>query len=248
MFDILDEYLKDKVQDIDLTILEAVNARKKGKSFSFEEHLKGFVYAQLSALVSWKKIKDNQTKLDEVFCNFDRLQLKEKSADVLIEEVTALKCHNPYTTKNQMHSLKANIETFEKIEQEYGSLEKFITHSTPSNIIKLLADSNSTYKLKYAGVALVCEYLRNVGMDIIKPDVHIKRIASAERLNLVTAKNDYKIIDEFQELAQEIGISQVKMDYLLWNYCSKGYGEICIATPKCNECIIRSFCNKNELY
>lgn len=242
MFNILDEYLKDKVQEIDLTILEAVNARRNGKSFSFEEHLKGFIYAQLSALVSWKNIKDNQTKLDEVFCNFDRRQLKEKSANVLIEEVTALKCHNPYTTKNQMRSLRANIETFEKIEQEFGSLEKFITHSTPSNIIKLLADSKSTYKLKYAGVALVCEYLRNVGMDIIKPDVHIKRIASAERLNLVTSKNDYKIIDEFQELAEQTGIRPVKMDYLLWNYCSKGYGEVCTATPKCNNCVIKEYC------
>ena len=81
MFNILDEYLKDKVQDIDLTILEAVEQRKNGKSFSFEEHLRGFVYAQLSALVSWKKIKGNQTRLDEIFCNFDRQQLKEKSAE-----------------------------------------------------------------------------------------------------------------------------------------------------------------------
>lgn len=249
MFNILEEYLKDKVQGIDLTILEAVNARKNGKIFSFEEHLKGFIYAQLSALVSWKKIKDNQSRLDEIFCNFDRQKLKEKSAEDLIKAITAIKCHNPYTTKNQMQSLKANIETFEKIEQEYGSLEKFITNSSPSNIIKLLADSNSTYKLKYAGVALVCEYLRNVGVDIIKPDVHIKRIVSAERLNLITSKNDYKILDEFQELAQEIGINQVKMDYLLWNYCSKGYGEICTAIPKCEKCVIKKYCRRgNDCY
>ena len=91
MFDTLDEYLKDKVQGIDLTILEAVNARKNGKIFSFEEHLKGFIYAQLSALVSWKKIKDNQPRLNEIFCNFDRLQLKEKSAQDLTNEITAIK-------------------------------------------------------------------------------------------------------------------------------------------------------------
>lgn len=244
MFNILEEYLKDIVQGIDLTILEAVNARKNDKIFSFEEHLRGFIYAQLSAMVSWKKIKENQSRLDEIFCNFDRMQLKEKSAEDLINEITEIKCHNPYTTKNQMRSLKANIETFEKIEQEYGSLEIFITHSAPSNIIKLLADSNSTYKLKYAGIALVCEYIRNVGIDIIKPDVYIKRIASTERLNLITAKNDYKIIDEFQKLAEEIGISQVKMDYLLWNYCSKGYGEVCTATPKCDECVIKEYCQR----
>lgn len=242
MFNILEEYLKDRVQDIELTILEAVKQRKNGKSFSFEEHLRGFVYAQLSALVSWKKIRDNQPKLNDIFCNFDRQHLKEKSSEDLINEITAIKCHNPYTTKNQMRSLKANIETFERIEQDFESLEKFITHSTPATIIKLLADSNSTYKIKYMGVPIACEYVRNVGIDIIKPDVHIKRIAAADRLNLVTAKNDYKIIDEFQELTQKIGISQVKMDYLLWNYCSKGYGEICTATPKCDVCVIKRFC------
>ena len=86
MFNILDEYLKNR-QDIDLTILEAVSARNNGKVFSFEEHLKGFIYAQLSALVSWKKIKDNQAKFDELFCNFDRSELKEQSPDFLIEEI-----------------------------------------------------------------------------------------------------------------------------------------------------------------
>lgn len=35
MFNILDEYLKNKVPDIDLAILEAVNNRKNGKSFYF---------------------------------------------------------------------------------------------------------------------------------------------------------------------------------------------------------------------
>ena len=244
MFSILDNYLKDKVQDIDMSILEAVEARKNGKVFSFKEHLKGFIYAQLSALVSWKRIKDNQPDLNIIFCGFEKEKLKQKPAEELIEEIRTLKCYSPYTTKNQMNSLKANIETFERIEQKYSSLDKFITHSTPSNIIKLLVDSNSTFKLKYAGVAIICEYVRNVGIDIIKPDVHIKRIAAADRLKLVTAKSDYKIIEEFRKLSNETGISQVKMDYLLWNYCAKGYGEICTATPKCNECVIRIFCNK----
>ena len=246
MFLILDNYLKDRVQDIDISILEAVEARKNGKVFSFKEHLKGFIYAQLSALVSWKRIKDSQQELNIVFCGFEKDKLKEKAPEKLIDEIRTLKCYSPYTTKNQINSLKANIETFEKIEQEYSSLDKFITHSTPSNIIKLLADSNSTYKLKYAGVAIICEYVRNVGIDIIKPDVHIKRIAAADRLKLVTAKSYYKIIEEFRKLSNEIGMSQVKMDYLLWNYCAKGYGEICTATPKCDECVIKEYCKEEK--
>ena len=243
MFSILDNYLKDRVPDIDISILEAVEERKNGKVFSFKEHLKGFIYAQLSALVSWKRIRDNQPELNIVFCGFERDKLKEKAPEELIDEIKTLKCYSPYTTKNQMNSLKANIETFEKIEQDFGSLEKFITHTTPINIIKNLADSNSIYKLKYSGVALVCEYLRNVGIDVIKPDVHIKRILGVERLNIVKSKSDYSVIAECKKLSDKIGISQVKMDYLLWNYCSKGYGEVCAATPKCYECVIKEFCN-----
>lgn len=252
MFNILEEYLTDRVQEIDLTILEAVEQRKNGKNFSFEEHLRGLVYAQLSALVSWKKIKDNQSKLDEIFCNFDRQQLKEKSAEDLINKITDIKCHNPYTTKNQMRSLKANIETFERIEQDFGSLEKFITHSTPSNIIKLLADSNSTYKLKHAGIALVCEYLRNVGMDIIKPDRHLIRIL--HRLGVLfelgyNPADNYKFAPVFRccmKLSTLTNLSQVKLDFLLWNYCATGFGEICTAKPKCEQCIIKDFCNMDK--
>ena len=59
-------------------------------------------------------------------------------------------------------------------------------------------------------------------------------------------KSDYKIIDEFQKLSKQIGISQAKMDYLLWNYCSKGYGEICTATPKCEKCVIKKYCKRNK--
>ena len=84
--------------------------------------------------------------------------------------------------------------------------------------------------------------MRNVGIDIVKPDVHIKRIVGADRLNLIPSKSDYRIIEEFRRLSAEIGISQVKMDYLFWNYCSKGYGEICTARPKCNICVIKKFC------
>lgn len=246
MFNILDEYLKNKVDDIDTSILSTLEDRKNGKCFSFSEHLKGFIYAQLSALVSWKKIKSNLANIDNIFCQFDKNELKQKSAEDLIAEITEIKCNNPYTTKNQMRSLKANIETFEKIEKDFSSIDNFITCHSPKDAIKLLADTNSTYKLKYSGVALVCEYLRNMGIDIVKPDVHLKRILAPDRLNLVSLNSDYAVIEKCKQLSNEIGISQIKIDYLLWNYCAKGYGEVCTKKPKCDLCVIRNFCNRRQ--
>ena len=244
MFNILEEYLKNRVEDIDNTVLSAFEDRKNGKIFTLKEHLRGFVYAQLSALVSWKKIKSNLSNIDNIFCQFDKDKLKLKSAEDLIAEITEIKCNNPYTTKNQIRSLKANIETFERIKKDFGSIEKFITHQIPVNIIKLLADSNSVYKLKYTGAALASEYLRNMGIDIVKPDVHIKRILAPDRLNLVSSKSDYTVIERCKQLSYEIGISQIKIDYLLWNYCAKGYGEVCTKKPKCEKCVIKEFCER----
>ena len=197
-------------------------------------------------MVSWKKIKRNLANIDNIFCRFDKEKLKLKSSEDLIAEITEIKCNNPYTTKNQMRSLKVNIETFERIEKDFSGIEKFITCHSPINAIKLLADSNSTYKLKYSGVALVCEYLRNMGIDIVKPDVHLKRILATDRLNIVSSKSDYAVIEKCKQLSSEIGISQIKMDYLLWNYCAKGYGEICTKKPKCEKCVIKEFCQREN--
>ncbi len=50
------------------------------------------------------------------------------------------------------------------------------------------------YKLEQMNVALVCEYLRNVGHDIPKPDRHICRILSNEYL----AFSDKKEVTHFE--------------------------------------------------
>ena len=83
MFETLNEYLKNRIEDIDQTIINAVNARNNGKCFSFQEHLKGFVYAQLSALVSWKNIKAHHTELDSLFCIFEKDRYKNGKVNEL---------------------------------------------------------------------------------------------------------------------------------------------------------------------
>ena len=81
-----------------------------------------------------------------------------------------------------MLSLHENIRTFEKIEKEYGSFDSFVLSDTINNIAIQLSTSNSRYKLKQIGFALALEYLRNVGLDVGKPDLHIRRILSIKRL------------------------------------------------------------------
>lgn len=103
------------------------------------------------------------------------------------------------------------------------------------------------YKLEQMNVALVCEYLRNVGHDIPKPDRHICRILSNEYLAFSDKKEvtHFEAFDIIVELSKMTGKSAADVDYILWSYCADGYGEICTAIKaKCKICKIKKYCKK----
>ena len=143
-----------------------------------------------------------------------------------------------------MLSLHENIRTFEKIEKEYGSFDSFVLSDTINNIAIQLSTSNSRYKLKQIGFALALEYLRNVGLDVGKPDLHIRRILSIKRLGYskyeeVKEKEAVKIIDD---ITRESENSPMYIDLILWSFCSN----ICGESPKCDICNIRESCKFNK--
>ena len=36
---------------------------------------------------------------------------------------------------------------------------------------------------------------------------------------------------------------KIEINNLIWSFCAEGYGEICIAKPRCEHCPIRSKCH-----
>ena len=147
----------------------------------------------------------------------------------------------------QMQNLKYNVEVFEQIEKEYFSLDYFITALKPAAVAVLFASTESPYKLKQMKFALVLEYLRNVGIDTAKPDVHIVRILKRLGLLNKSGNEEKQVINFLENISLETGISVAKIDFLLWHYCSENFCNICSANPKCNECVIKEFCNKEEI-
>lgn len=247
MFELLDKYVSKNIKDADNTILNAIKERKAGKVFNFREHLQGMILAMLSGQSEWEKIYEHKNDVDNLFFHYDKDKIKNCNPQYFTDKI---KQYNIGTTSTnaQMQALEHNISTLEKIEKEYKSLDNFITSDIPINIVKLLAEKGR-FKLDQLGVPLVCEYLRNVGIDIIKPDRHIKRILASDKLNLIpynTPKKNYnyEVIKIGENLSKELHINQAKIDYLLWNYCASGYGKICTKiTPKCSQCVIKEFCN-----
>lgn len=219
--------------------------RKKGIEFSISDHLKALVYSLLSNQRPWKVINENMDKINSIFLNFDIEKLKSEDPDNLIKEICKIKCGNR-DINEQMKTLHLNINMMEKIEYDYGSIDNFINSITPYQVVNLISDNKSKYKFKRVGEALAWEYLKNIGVDAMKPDVHLCRFFSAERMgngNKIPATMDetYQLV---LKISESTGMSMYEIDSIIWSFCSSGYGEICTSNPKCHLCPIKKYCNK----
>ncbi|KAF0092547.1 MAG: putative N-glycosylase-DNA lyase protein [Fusobacteria bacterium] len=236
------KYLSDKnIYFDDLSHLENIKARNEGKIFSFSENIRGLVYAQLSNQTKWSKIVSKLKEIDKLFFDYDRVKILNIPDDYFYNGIFKLKCGN-IATKKQMISLKDNIHMLELIEKDYGSLDNFYESYSASRIATIL--SSGKYKLRYIGYALAWEFLRNVGIDGAKPDVHIRRILGRERLAYSNSINagELESIHIIDELSERTGYTKAFIDAALWSYCSDGYGQVCTADPRCDICLISEYC------
>ena len=167
---------------------------------------------------------------------------------VFCEKIKDIKCGNR-AIRAQMRSLRTHIHIFERIEVEYGSLDDFVTSENAHHIVTMLSSPLSPYKLPMVGKALAWEYLRNVGIDAAKPDVHIRRFLGADRMGSCLASSPASLADveqKMEQLAEETGLLKVEIDDLIWRFCAKGYGEICTASPACERCVIADRCHTSR--
>ena len=122
-------------------------------------------------------------------------------------------------------------------------MDNYVTSNEPLIIAKSLA--NGEYKLKQMGIALTIEYLKNVGIDVLKPDIHIKRLFGKDRLGLSdkSLATENEILRIIKQLSSETDAPNVEIDSIIWQFCASNYAEICSANPKCEKCLVKVKCN-----
>lgn len=220
-----------------------VEARREGKDFTFSEHLKGLVYALLTNQRSWSGIAEMIPRINALFCHFDVEKIKETDAAVFTKGILALRCGN-VATKRQMDSLHANIKVLETIEKTYGSLDAFVESADANTIVEMLSNKDSKYKIQCLGKALAWEYLRNVGVDGAKPDIHMRRFLSADRVGSGSKglATEEEVIAQVDELSKTTKLDKWLIDNLVWEYCSESGDDICGEEPQCGRCVIRGYC------
>lgn len=257
-----DELLKEEPQKLweESFIKHQIEKRNKGNSFSMTDHLRAMVYSMLSSGVSWDKVASDihpDTKcipsVDEIFCNYDIEQLLNNTPEQLRDKVKGINCGTQSTLKQMNALLSFNIPKLLEIEKEYGTVDtyyqKFVQiDKTLKTLVITLSSSDSKDKMVQMDVALVCEYLRNIGYGIPKPDRHICRILGSDYLAFSNEQTvpPFEVFDIIAKLAEMTGKCNAEVDYILWSYCADGYGGICtVQHPKCGECVVSNNCYKN---
>lgn len=222
----------------EIETIRAIKKRKEGYSFQLEDHIEGMVFALLSNQRPWKPISDNYEEIKKIFYGFDIDYLKNVDPDVLVNALRNIRCGNR-SINSQMNGLGYNISQFERIEKLYGSMDNFVTSDNPIVIARNL--SSGEYKLRQMGIALTMEYLKNVGIDTIKPDIHIRRLFGRDRLGF--SNKDLATEDETLEIVKqmsiETGLLCAEIDSIIWQFCATDYAEICSSNPHCDKCLLK---------
>ena len=241
----IQEFLEEKGLRYNSAIDDRIEARQNGKQYSFSEHLQGLIYALLSNQRPWIGVEPHLAEIDEVFYDYDAEKVKATPGSHFAKLLCAMKCGNR-NIGAQMDNLAKNIFKMENIEKEYGSMDAFVTSAPAPKIVRKLSDYNSKYKLYNVGASLAWEYIRNVGIDGAKPDVHLCRFFGGDRMGdgNHTPATTQEVYDTILSLSQESELSMGAIDTLVWSYCADGYGEICTAHPRCAECEIYHYCKK----
>lgn len=253
-----DESNRQKMLWENTFIRHQIEKRQKGEPFTINDHIRAMVYSMLSSGASWKRVLDYTdletgkiAVVDEIFCSYEPGELLKAHWENWSKSLKEKSLASQYTNK-QMKVLKENIETLQKIQQEHGAIDNYYSQVIKENGVKKLvselSSSGKPYKMRQLGFPLACEYLKNVGYDLSKPDRHIRRILGKDYLNLSEKQPvpEKQALDIVSELAKELNKPVAEVDYILWSYCANGYGQICTKNKnksKCGECVAKEYCN-----
>ncbi len=241
--ELMRRYLTEKGVRYDDTINSMVVRRNHGEAFSFQEHLSALIYAMLTNQTKWNRIVPHLNEIDRLFFHYEPEEIKKYPGQYFAEGIYRLKCGN-ISTAAQMENLSHNISVMEKIICTYGSMDDFVTSEPAYQIVRKLSGYCSPYKITMLGEALAWEYIRNVGIDACKPDTHLRRFLGNARMGC--SKGSIATVEEtiyqVEKIAKESGLPRSVIDNLIWSYCADGYGQICTANPKCEKCVVKSFC------
>ena len=210
-----------------------------GGILGLEEHVKAMTFSLLSNMREWKAIEDNIKQLEKVFCGYRIPELMRKADEDILNEILNLKCGN-LSIRSQVSHLKENIRTLQRIDRENGGIDHYYSSVDKYILVERLSNSDSPYKLHDMGIPLVCEYLKGVGINLVKPDRHVCRIIGRLGYSQKCPAGEIETLQICDRIADELHLSHAMVDTVLWQYGVKEKCGICGDEPECVRCGVTS--------
>jgi len=218
--------------------------RTAGHIFTIDECVESMVRAILTNSVPWARIAPHiaSGRITSIFHSYSAATLKTVPYMDLVHDLRKIKCGNPSDVA-QMRALADNIKTLERIISTHGSIEAYFSTLCPTTYPQITYsalkdfDTSGRYKLGQMGIPLVCEFLKNMGFLLPKPDRHLKRFFSGDRMGTIAGSaSNADVFNQIETLARSSTFTIPEIDLMVWSFCAKGYGDICTKSPKCHTC------------
>jgi len=189
-------------------------------------------------------LRNRWDEIKKAFSNYDINKVSQYTYEDLKKMM-----NNPKLIRNKI-KLKACIENakiMKEISAKCGSFGEYLDKNKgdfkkwKEELIK---------RFNYLGNILVLDYLRDVGIDVIKPDVHVVRVM--HRLGLIDSErmspeNIDKVVEVADKLSRLTGEKLSVIDAIFWMYGGSGDNHVRKAIcsknkPLCNECPLTEYC------
>lgn len=233
-------------------ICHQVQRRKSGEPMELEtmDYIRAMTYAILSNSMDWRCVAHDADPQTGRLRNVDKalkvyLDNKQDLSAAFEENQVRFRFKN-----RQIPAVKENIGCFDNAAELSAKYAKMSANGADFwPLVQAIANGKPEdgYKLAQIGPALACEYLRNLGYDISKPDRHLCRLLGSERLQFFN--QPMPELEEVYNLVCRVANSSksnygpAQADYILWSYCAIGYGDMCNGKSRaCKDCCLSDLC------
>jgi endonuclease III len=263
-------------EDLERRILETLRVSGfdtndiKTKPSEFREDdayiFEGLSKAVMSRQTDWDKVKEALPALKEALFDYDICKiavLTNADVDKIFEEKLKGKT-KIYLLRRKLKECKNNAKVFQDIRKGHGSVWKFIENSLIKNeydgslkcyirpkddvLITYFTRTDGQFKLSGVRSTICREFFNNIGIDELKPDVHVIRVFGSIGIKGMRSQDPKKAREEGKEnnadvrqigitMAETLGKPRKYVDSLLWNFGRS----ICKKTsPTCTSCKLKT--------
>jgi len=219
---------------------------EKEDSYFFEKMVQAVFESGLHAW-AWEP---HRKGIEKAFCYFD----VRKVAGFDNEDVERILVSNDIIhRKPKIEAIVYNAKKIVEISEKHDGFWKWIDSEVIREVElifpkpEFIEEIQKTFKF-LTGINAYY-FLKLCGVDVIKPDLNVRRILF--RLGLIESdKNNRKTWNQIQEIGRRIskatGERIINIDYVIYLYGSGGVQfldhPICTKKPKCKECPLKNLC------